>query len=464
MIIVRYWAQKRLDRLWELSRQEALEGDACDTKQQPENSNTGVPPTNKKFDLTPVAEPYKYPLIRLGVDTSLNAIEDSPKDMLRITDQFLKEILKRWFNYINERKQLSLGRLDQTQTSRVPMVHVSSGSEEEDGYSSDDLDYSSSPRLIEGTTADWRKPHSQKARQEAARLRSEYSDYQASVESDMEYSTNPAAQKKMPKKTQTLEPTSSGTIPTNLDRGSANSLNDGLRDIQSDLPSPVREYDPRPYAHSGGRGQASGSEQGSPTLDRPQSDLQPRPPSRPHPHSQSQSKQQSQLHPQYHSQFPPQPSSHTQQYTASGARPIVHHPPNTGWHNQNASSQTRSPTASVSGSPLYINSSGFANYHPTRQSQSASSSYTGSTFTYPLGRTQTMSGQIPPRPSENSAIVATERHRSRSRKSRDQSSNRETSRERRDRYSRYRRSATKGILGVGAIAGFMEALEAFQLF
>lgn len=164
MLIVRYWSTKKLDRLYELARQEAKEAPRPAVYFD----------SNEKKTTTPSNSPSltKLPIIPLGVESSLNSMEESPSDMLRLTQEVLDALLRRWI------------RVEAGQSVRsMPRAYVSSGSDNE--LSDDDsIDQPTQGYYIEGVTTDWRKPHSQEARTQAAQLRKMYSDKQARVHSD----------------------------------------------------------------------------------------------------------------------------------------------------------------------------------------------------------------------------------------------------------------------------------------
>lgn len=166
MLIVRYWSTKKLDRLYELARQEAKES------QRPAVHFD----SNERKTTTPSNSPSltKLLIIPLGVESSLNSMEESPSDMLRLTQEVLDALLRRWI------------RVEAGQSVRLmPQAYVSLGSDNE--LSDDDSLHRESVHggyYIEGVTTDWRKPHSQEARIQAAQLRKMYSDKQAHVHSD----------------------------------------------------------------------------------------------------------------------------------------------------------------------------------------------------------------------------------------------------------------------------------------
>ncbi|KAE8550800.1 hypothetical protein EYB25_007030 [Talaromyces marneffei] len=166
MLIVRYWSTKKLDRLYELARQEAKEAQRPAVHFDSDEKKTTSPSNSPSLT--------KLPIIALGVESSLNSMEESPSDMLRLTQEVLDALLRRWI------------RVEAGQSVKLmPRAYVSSGSD--DGLSDDDsLDRDSMPGgyYIEGVTTDWRKPHSQEARMQAAQLRKMYSDKQAHVHSD----------------------------------------------------------------------------------------------------------------------------------------------------------------------------------------------------------------------------------------------------------------------------------------
>ncbi|CAI7663911.1 unnamed protein product [Penicillium glandicola] len=190
MIIVRYWSVKRLDRLWDLVEQENLDA-ANDSTNQRISSNYSSNTASASKPLAATARrsgPTRLPIITLGgSDMGLSDMERSPKDMVQLSESALNQLLSLWVPLIDPSKLRHAGKGLNTSNKLVqPRVYISSDTEEDE---SEELDLNS-PDIrgyyLEGSTADWRDPHSQEARQHAAELRRKYSSYQAHVESEPE--------------------------------------------------------------------------------------------------------------------------------------------------------------------------------------------------------------------------------------------------------------------------------------
>ncbi|KAJ5459487.1 hypothetical protein N7530_011431 [Penicillium desertorum] len=188
MIIVRYWSVKRLDRLWDLVEQETLDA-ASDPTNQRISSNYSSNTASTSKPLARRLDPTRLPTITLGdSDVGLSDMERSPKDMVQLSESTLNWLLSIWVPLIEPSKLHHAGRGFNTSNKRVqqPRVYVSSDTEEDD---TEELDFDSHGirgYYLEGSTMDWREPHSQEARQHAAELRRKYSSYQAHVESEPE--------------------------------------------------------------------------------------------------------------------------------------------------------------------------------------------------------------------------------------------------------------------------------------
>lgn len=184
MIIVRHYAAKRLNRLWELVEQENFEAEH-DQENQLISSHYHSPSTSTKQT--------KLPIPSLGNSSSDqdlgSAMARTPKDMVQLSERILNQLLESMVRDSSTGDSSSSAGSPNTQRTRK--VHFSSDSGSSDG--SLDLDSDSHGirgYYLEGTTTDWRKPHSQEARHHAARLRKKYEAYQAHVESDSDESEN----------------------------------------------------------------------------------------------------------------------------------------------------------------------------------------------------------------------------------------------------------------------------------
>jgi hypothetical protein len=383
MIIVRYWSIKRLDRLYDLARKEALDAEKDEAARITEPTSqfaTSAPASQHPGSSFSDTALVKFPVISLGVDTSLGAMEDSPKDMLRLTETVLESLLTRWVHISGPRR---LGAPDGSygQGANVPRPYVSSGSENGD-YGSDSDGHGKRGYYIEGPTTDWRRPHSQEARQHAAQLRRKYSGVQARVESD---SDDPDRSRSNDSSRPTLH------IPHAQPQHQPSQ--------SRPIPMPV----PQRYNHSW-------------SADRTSTSTSPRSPKAPTGFSPS-----GQVHPH------PPPL----------ARAVPNYPYNT-------------PNTLLT-PPVYNN--------PQMQTTPRYNPPPPATAAAPHGYSRSMpdhhhyhhhSPQQPP--------SSPSRRRSRSGKA--SSPHRETER---DRHKELKRTATRGILGASAIAGFMDALDAFSI-
>lgn len=370
MIIVRYWSVRRLDRLWDLVAQEAMDA-AKDPTNQKINANYSNIPSAMKSLVATSPDATRLPVITFGdSDVGLSDMERSPKDMVQLSESAMNRLLSMWVPHSSRPS----GRGHSSQNH--PRVYVS---DTED--CSDELDFDGHDvhgYYLEGKTDDWRNPHSQEARQHAARLRQEYSRYQAHVESESE----PDATKHRDRdrgidseeERDTLRP--QNTSPVNMRRPHSQSLSD---------------HHDRHYSHSSGSFP---------------------PPSQPYrPHNQPTTNQ---LHNQY-------------KYQAPAPRSIPTHYPN------HPTSNPIPMPMPVPNSPRTQNQVHFEQHRPKPRTHALSSSSPESRISD--HRTSPRSAQRSPS------------HR----------------REREQRHKDLKRDATRGLLGVGAIAGFMDALEAFSI-
>lgn len=416
MIIVRYWAVKRLDRLWDGVEQEEL-----DAVQDPINQKiNSVRSTNTASALKPlVAATQRADITRLHVvtfgdsDVGLSDIERSPKDMVHLSEKAMNRLVSIWVPSTDFSRLHNAGK-----TSHQPRAYVSSGSDGD----TEELDFDGHDTrgyYLEGRTVDWRQPQSQEARRRAAELRRQYSGYQAHVES---------------------EPESDGPFKRRDPRtaaGTTDSSDDGEQ-------RPNTRRPPKSVRISG-----------SPVQPR---SFPPKSPSNPNRDSRSTARQyptdgfpppnQNGYHPpatQYN-QAPPPPQQHYKYYptpehgkTAPRSIPTNQNQPYPPGPASNPSPRATPPTqfeGSWGRQQGYNNSMLQPPHHPSAYQLSSSSPET--------------SYRPPPR--DRSAQRSPSRPHRRS--------NREEAKE---RNKSLQRNATRGLIGIGAIAGFMDALEAFSI-
>ncbi|PGH17916.1 hypothetical protein AJ79_00815 [Helicocarpus griseus UAMH5409] len=175
MVIVRYWSINRLDRLYDLAAREATE--------YGQNGNTQSNGTSSQQQSTNLT---KLPVISLGnLDNSLAPIKESPKDMVRVSSKVIDPLVTRWTR--------SDGYWELAAEQTGSQRHVSFESEsdgDDDVYSDSSERPGTHGYYLEGTTTDWRQPHSQEARKRASELRKEYSGLQARVDSETDGSSD----------------------------------------------------------------------------------------------------------------------------------------------------------------------------------------------------------------------------------------------------------------------------------
>ncbi|KAJ5824108.1 hypothetical protein N7447_006448 [Penicillium robsamsonii] len=416
MIIVRYWSVKRLDRLWDLVEQETLDA-ANDLTNQRICSNYS--------SNTARSNPTRLPTITFGdSDVGLSDMERSPKDMVQLSESTLNRLLSLWVPFIDPSKLHHAGKgLDTSNQLVQPRVYVSSDTEDD----SEELHLNSHEirgYYLEGPTVDWRDPHSQEARQHAAELRRKYSSYQAQVESEPEPDEYPKhrdtrSDPRVIDSSDEGEQRSNSLRPSHITnpmqgRSHSNSLS-------SRYPPGYNNLDSKPPAYPSG------------SFPTPSHAL-PRPPPLPS-HAQP---------------GPPQPYKYypNQDYaTAPRSIPMNMNQPNNPSitiPNTSPSPRGSSPNQVHFETPwarnqAYNNIPNNSKLQPRHYSSA-----------YPL------SSSSP----ESSFRASPPRSDQRSPSSHPRRSSREEAKE---RHKALTRNATRGLVGIGAIAGFMDALEAFSI-
>ncbi len=123
----------------------------------------------------------RLPVFSLGeLDHTLHQIKHSPRDMVQVSNQAIDPLLERWtiWRDIRERRhnRHSSGKyapsVDNLYEDDDDAAFYDRFGEKEDGARG---------YYLEGTTTDWRKPNSASARHEASKRRKQYSGYQPSV-------------------------------------------------------------------------------------------------------------------------------------------------------------------------------------------------------------------------------------------------------------------------------------------
>ena len=417
MIIVRYWSVKRLDRLWDLVEQEAAEAAKDQTNQRISSNYPPSTALQPLIDATQPSNPSKLHVVTFGdIDVGLSDIERSPKDMVHLSENAMNRLLYLWMPSLGP---LMLQNASKPSNPPLQQPHASISSESEDDLSDPGSD---SPHVrgyyLEGNTTDWRKPQSQEARQYAAQLRSKYSKYQARVESGSDPEDNLPLRETKPAKTQIPSNGESGE-QRNISRQSSNRSTRNGRAHANSLPSrssPPQNQDGKPAAHPS----VSFAQPGAQTIPR------------------SQAPGLSKL-PLAHVPGPPtQPYQYyPSQEHGSAPRPIPRSQPSPTMAMPDPSPRSMPPSQyepwdRVQG---YSSPQGHRRYHPPAHKLSSSVP-------------ESSSRASPPRPVQRSPS---------------HSSRRSSREEAKERHKALTRNATRGLVGIGAIAGFMDALEAFSI-
>ncbi|CAG8909458.1 unnamed protein product [Penicillium egyptiacum] len=429
MIIVRYWSVKRLDRLWDLVEQEISDA-SNDLTNQRISSNYSSNTASASKPLARRSDPTRFPIITLGdSDVGLSDMERSPKDMVQLSESTLNRLLSLWVPLIEPSKLHHARKgFSPSNTQVQPRVYVSSDTEEDD---TEELDFDSHDirgYYLEGSTMDWREPHSQEARQHAAELRRKYSSYQAHVESEPEPDEHLKHRDKTcsdsgvidssdesEQRSHTLRPSHS-TNPLQGRRFHSNSLS-------SRYPPSHSSPDSRSPTYSSGSFP-------------PPNHALPRPPPLPS-HAQPGPPQQP------YKYYPNQDYA-----TAPRSIPTNMNQPN----NPAITIPNTNPSPRVP-SPNQVH------FEPSRARKQAYNNIPKSnnklqprhhSSAYPLSSSSPESSFRAPPPRSNQWSPSSHPRRS-------------SREEAKDRHKALTRNATRGLVGIGAIAGFMDALEAFSI-
>ena len=434
----------KLDRLFENSRRED-DDDKIAAQEHHDDELTLVSSAGSQLTIEAPPPEYvtslalvKLPTYSLGeLDTTLHKIKQSPKDMVQVSSDAIDPLLDRWTRWyeVRERKHTR-----NSGSSRYgPSVDNYYEDEEDRPYYQQYREREDSPKgyYLEGTTTDWRKPHSVDARKEAARRRQQYTKYQPSVSqqsSDVEDSPGSTHSKKRSPRHHIIDSASESSDSEHdqprvrLRRGSASPTTE-RKAMYTEGPPTSHSYGAGPnvkatrtYTQPGIS--ASGINNGSrlapsPHIQRPHvapdqsaahhSYSSPMPPihtaNAPNPYAPTYTPGYPMYYPPGHQQQPPASSAH--------ARYMPQRPPS-GPLGNNARPLSRDGTG--------------GNRSPSRLSWGP----------------QPPPGQAPVARGSYSSKLPEEDKRARTKKN-------------------LREGATKGLLGAGAIAGFLEALEGLSI-
>lgn len=435
LVIVRYWQINRLDRLYAAAEHEEAE----DRKKEIEQKTSGTGDNSQltlegPSEYSPSTALIRLPIVSLGeLDTTLNQIRESPRDMLRVSESVIDPLLERWTRWQEFRDQQE-ARPDGRYKPFVDSVYEPD--EEKPIYHGDFHDREDSPRgfYLEGTTTDWRKPYSAAAKQEAANLRKKYAGLQPSISvesSDAEDNHVPRRPKKAAPSRHVIDSSSeTSDSEPDLPRQRRKSNNDGNGDRRSRCP-PQRPSLAHSYGNGGDARASFGGRNGSSPNGTPQSTPRtsisaPRSPGVNRPMTNP---VQSQYHHAYSSPLPPVQISNAP--------------------NSYAPHSPYSPNPNASLQP------------PAHQGYSNAQQYP-SRYMSPQGYRTPMAPQQRPGPRDEKPPRSPSRHSGHSVHSQRSIEDLKKA-ERSRKHKNLKKSATKGVLGAGALAGFLEALEGLEL-
>ncbi|OCT49491.1 hypothetical protein CLCR_07193 [Cladophialophora carrionii] len=437
-----------MDTLFEASQREEED----DRRASLNNLNLDEMPSPQQADGSAFDHATSNALVRLPVfslgelDHTLHQIKHSPRDMVQVSNQAIDPLLERWtiWREVRERRhnRHSGGKyvpsVDNLTEDEDDMAFYDRFGGREDGARG---------YYLEGTTTDWRKPNSSSARHEAFKRRKQYSGYQPSVSaasSDVEDSPGGSTSSKKRSSRRHVIDSGSESSPSEHEiaqpkpRRRSSGSRTAERKVQAPDGSAAAGQNPtmpaiQPPAWVAGNNGGSTN----------------RPPSTQPSVASGQSTASRLSSPAYH------PPGHRP--WASPEQNMVHH----------SISSPLLPAPTFNGPNVYGHSPtvGFPRHtgplqpqQPQQLSPYPSSSPSSRSMTQPTTRMG-----LPPRPGSQDGKAA----RSPSRLSQQSMSTRphDEKRNSREKSSRqnFKESATKGLLGAGAIAGFLEALEGFSL-
>jgi hypothetical protein len=438
LVIVRYWQINRLDQLFAAAEHEETE----DCQKGIEQKSNGAADKPK---LTIEAPPgystssalIRLPIVSLGeLDTTLNQIRESPRDMLRVSESVIDPLLDRWTRWqqVREQHEARPGGRYSPSVQNLP-----ESDEEKPKYYDDFHDREESPRgyYIEGTTTDWRKPHSAAAKQEAAQRKKKYAGLQPSISvenSDAEDHQGRRSQKKRAPSRHLIDSSSDTSdsepdLPRQRRKSNADSNYDKRSRYPPQRPSISHSYGNGGDARASFGGRNSNSPSGTPQSTPRSSVSAPRSPGAHRPMTNP-------VQNQYHSYTSPPPPLHTSNAPNSYA---PHSPYSPNPNNPNVSLQP----------PAYQGHNNAQQHYPPRYIPPQ-----GYRMPMPPQQRPGSRDEKPPRsPSRHSG------HSVHSQRSIDDLKKAERSR----KHKNITKGATKGVLGAGALAGFLEALEGLEL-
>ncbi|KAJ5246085.1 hypothetical protein N7468_001068 [Penicillium chermesinum] len=426
MVIIRYWAVRRVDHLWGLVEQEAVDA-AKNPISQRINSASSSKTVSAVKSLVAAANGStvtRLHTVTFGdVDSSLGNLERSPKEMVHLSEKAIERLFHLWVPSLDISWLHKVGKNDRgSERSTPPRVHITP--ESDNDSEKEDFDrHSIDGYYLEGNTTDWRKPHSQEARYQAAQLRQRYSGYQAYVDNDSETDDD-----EQYNRARNLSDTSDSGDDYEQRSASHRRPVPGGRPHSNSMSSKYSSQSQVPELRQ--PAYPNGSIPPAQSIPRPRAP-QHLPPGTPAPRAPGPLGSPAQPGSNYYADHTNMPRSvpmsiNTPQRTLA-PMPIP-------------SPRSTPPNSNSWGPPQAYSGNPHARYHHSAYPLSTSS---------PETRHEVHFRTTPPRSAQRTPPSDHSRRSSREL--------------RREANKELGRTATRGLVGIGAIAGFMDALEAFQL-
>lgn len=199
VLIVRYWQMSKMDRLWEASRTEDEDHKIATSEQHDDDlalvaSNDDLGGRQLAIEAPPPEYAKSMALVKLPpyslgeIEQRLDGIKKSSKDMVQVSSEAIDPLLEKWTRWYEVREK----RHSREARSRYVPTVDNLQEDEDDGMRSNqrryeptnDSGYQARGYFLEGSTTNWREPHSADARQKYSQRRKEYRKYQPSISVD----------------------------------------------------------------------------------------------------------------------------------------------------------------------------------------------------------------------------------------------------------------------------------------
>ena len=189
IIIVRYFQMSRLDPLYHAAEREDKDDRRAEVEGRVNgllsdgNSQLALEAPPDYSQTTALTKLTGYSLGQL--DQQLHQMRQSSKDMLQASDHVIDPLLGGW-TILDEIRAHNGNRNSGDSARYAPSVDNLQEEDEDKLKNKDfhDREVSLGGYFLEGQTTDWRQPQSVAAKREASHLRKQYTEYQASIDID----------------------------------------------------------------------------------------------------------------------------------------------------------------------------------------------------------------------------------------------------------------------------------------